>query len=264
VALAGISLLGLAPAALAQPTNDDFDNATPIDQLPFTDRLSIEGATSAGDDPDCAIAFYTVWYSFTPGEDIRVEANTFGSSYDTTLSAYVGTRGNLDQIACNDDVVGSLQSRIRFDAEEGETVYFMIGSFSEEIGDLVFNVLEAGPPEPPLEISLTIDPVATVDQRTGKVTISLTITCSRDAWIDLEVELAQRHGRRLIEGFLYDSLVCLGEVAWTDTTQVQTGAFVPGRAVATVGASAITEDLDFAFEEETAELRLRPFRPSRQ
>ena len=60
---------------------------------------------------------------------MAIEANTFGSNYDTTLSVYTGSRGSLMQLACNDDS-GSLQSRIRFDAVAGTTYYFMVSSFS--------------------------------------------------------------------------------------------------------------------------------------
>jgi hypothetical protein len=44
-----------------------------------------------------------------------IEANTFGSDYDTTLSVYTGSRGALTQIACNDDA-DLLQSLVRFNA----------------------------------------------------------------------------------------------------------------------------------------------------
>ena len=51
---------------------------------------------SFADDPanDC-IGGHTVWYQFTPSEDIRVNANTFGSDYDTGIAVYTGTRGTL-------------------------------------------------------------------------------------------------------------------------------------------------------------------------
>jgi len=57
---------------------------------------------------------------------MRVEPNTFGSDYDTTLSVHVGRSSALVQFACNDDT-GSLQSRVRFDAVASVTYYLKVG-----------------------------------------------------------------------------------------------------------------------------------------
>jgi sugar lactone lactonase YvrE len=131
------------------PSNDDFDNATPIPALPFTDTVNTSEATTAADDPDCVGQGPTVWYSFTPSTDIVIEANTFGSSYDTTLSAYTGRRGRLTQIACNDDFLG-LHSRVTVTAKARVTIFFMVGAFGSGAGgDLVFNLMEFIPPPPP-------------------------------------------------------------------------------------------------------------------
>jgi hypothetical protein len=130
---------------VAPPTNDDFDDATLIPARPFTDNIDTEGATTAADDPipSCAEGGQgpTVWYTFTPSHSKRLEANTFGSDYDTDLVVYTGTRGDLTEIACNDDA-GSLQSRVVFDAVAGETYFFMVGAFaSGPGGNLVFNLV---------------------------------------------------------------------------------------------------------------------------
>jgi hypothetical protein len=46
------SLAVFRPAvALAAPTNDDFNSATVIGSLPFTDTSSVDGAVAAPDDP---------------------------------------------------------------------------------------------------------------------------------------------------------------------------------------------------------------------
>jgi hypothetical protein len=132
---------------------------------------------SFADDPanDCIIGGHTVWYQFTPSEDIRINANTFGSDYDTGIAVYTGTRGALTQIDCNDDVVLGqfVQSNVNFDAVAGTTYFFMVGSFGDSPGgNLVFNV------DVSLELGLTIDPTGSVDPMTGEATISGTITCA--------------------------------------------------------------------------------------
>ncbi|HWO70969.1 MAG TPA: hypothetical protein VNP94_09485 [Actinomycetota bacterium] len=132
MALAAVALRS-TPALADPPPNDDFDAATVVAAVPFSDSLDTSEATTAPDDPDCAGNGHTVWYAFTPASDLTITANTFGSDYDTTLSAYTGTRGALDQVACNDDFIG-LQSKITFFATAGVTYFFMAGSFFDSPG----------------------------------------------------------------------------------------------------------------------------------
>src|SRR2546428_6458458 len=138
-----------APTAFAQPPNDDFDGATVITGVPFTDNLDTTQATSASDDPTDCSSNGSVWYAFTPSVDMPVKADTFGSNYDTVLSAYTGSRGSLNTVACNDDA-GGPQSRIAFDATGGTTYFFLVaaccGNGGGGGGDLVFSVSEAVPP----------------------------------------------------------------------------------------------------------------------
>src|SRR3972149_5660917 len=102
-----ITFAGVSPALAAPPSNDDFDFATVVTEpLPFGDAINTLEATTAGDDPDCAGQGPTVWYSFSPSQDMQIQANTIGSDYDTTLSVYVGSRGNLPPIAGHADAVG--------------------------------------------------------------------------------------------------------------------------------------------------------------
>ena len=64
--------------------NDDFANAIPVASLPFSDGPSTTNATTEPGEPSpCAGVANTVWYSFTPGADVSITANTFGSDYDT-------------------------------------------------------------------------------------------------------------------------------------------------------------------------------------
>jgi hypothetical protein len=146
-------MLGAAkPALAAAPANDDFDAATVIGALPFSEASDVSEATAAADDPETCTNNGSVWYAFTPTVDMTVEANTFGSVHDTVLSAYTGGRGSLVQVpeACNDDA-GSLQSRIVFDAQANTTYYFLIGiccgfgGSGHPGANLVFNVQEIAP-----------------------------------------------------------------------------------------------------------------------
>lgn len=142
--------MGLAgPAAAAVPNNDDFDAATAITTLPHYEVIFAAEATQAVDDPSCASGARTVWWTYTPATDLRVDASTFGSNFDSTLAVYTGTRGALTQIACNDDTLGVKQSSARFDAVAGQTYYIQVSSLATGTrGTLKLNVAEApGPPE---------------------------------------------------------------------------------------------------------------------
>lgn len=62
----------------------------------------------------------SVWYSYTPPANGTIDVNTWGSNYDTVVSVFDGCGiyiGTLpiwfpNQLACNDDINGTLQSEI--------------------------------------------------------------------------------------------------------------------------------------------------------
>jgi PKD repeat protein len=146
----GLALLVVAaPAALAQPGNDAFANATVIDTVPFSTTEDTSEATSDPTDPSGCSNNGSVWFAYTPSSGTTVVADTFGSSYDTVLSAWTGTPGALDLLACNDDFNG-LQSRITFPATGGTTYYFMVGfccgTGGNGGGSLTFSVNQIVPP----------------------------------------------------------------------------------------------------------------------
>jgi hypothetical protein len=259
LALVALMAFGVSPAAAQAPPNDDFDDATVISEIPFTDIVDTTDATTAGDDPICFGQGPTVWYQFTPAEDVRLEANTFGSDYDTTLGVYTGSRGDLSEVACNDDAAGTLQSRVRFDADAGETYFFMVGLFFGGPGGLLeFTLMEAPPAAPPLEIDVSIDPVGSVVARDGTVTLSGTVTCSRPVFVELFGGMEQRAGRLIIQGFYFDFIECDGLSAWSATFQGHNGIFKPGKGDAFVEAFVFDpEEDEFFFDFTEASVRLR-------
>jgi hypothetical protein len=241
-------------AVLAAPPNDDFDDATLITELPFTDSTDTSEATRAGDDPLCVGEGSTVWYAFTPNQDMSITADTFGSDYDTILSVYTGWRGNLFPIACNDDTA-SLQSRVAFDAMANETYYIMVGAFGDMPGgNLVFNVYVS---PPPLEFDLSIDPVGLVKASTGMMTLSGQVTCSRPASVYIYGDVQQRAGRSFIRGYFYNAVWCDGETVWKAGSSGENGIFKPGKADVNAFASASTGDGEYASDSETLTVRLR-------
>ena len=238
------------------PGNDDFDAAEVITALPFTDAVVTTDATPASDDPpDCFGGGPTVWYQFTPTEDTRITANTFGSDYDTGLAIYTGTRGDLSGIDCNDDS-GGLQSVVTFDAAAGVTYFFMVGAFAGgQGGNLVFNVSVA---PPPLEVDVTLESFGSVNSATGSAIVGGTVTCSRPALVQVFGQLRQRKGRVFLDGEFFSFVECDGTTSWEAEVSAQNGLLTGGRAEVSVFADFFDPSTgEFAFDSETGTVRLR-------
>ena len=150
VLAAAMFLTGLMPvAAWADPaTNDDFDAAVAVTEIPFSHVVLTNEATKAPDDPDCSSGGRTVWYRFVPAVAGRFDVHTFASNYDTTLAVYTGSRGSLVEVGCNDDSSGRQQSALRFEAQAGESYHVMVGSLATGArGTLKISISQA--PSPP-------------------------------------------------------------------------------------------------------------------
>lgn len=232
-----LPMLG-APAALAAPpSNDGFNSATVIADLPFHDAIDTSQATRAGSDPDCTGANdgHTVWYSFTSSTDVDISANTFGSSYDTTLSAYTGTRTSLTLIACSDDTAGTAQSAILFTASAGVTYHLMVAAFDGNLGGAMELSVVVAPP--PIELRITVAPNGSVNAD-GLARIHGTVTCSRPADpVDLSGSVRQQRSHGATLAYFDGSLSCSGTTRWNAKVFGETGVFHSGKVRVTAMAS---------------------------
>jgi len=227
--LALLVLFASAPALAQPPANDDFDAATVISSLPFEEWANTAEATNASDDPDL-FPGATVWYSFTPLTDTSLEANTFGSEYDTMLFVWIGDRGSLQLIDYNDDAGGGLESRVRFAAAAGTTYHLMVGSFGGSPGgNLHFFMDVAPPPPPPLDLSFDIDPTGSFDPKSRVVKITGKVYSSRFASYYIEGVIWQRVGHRamIVGSFSYYGSAD-GEGAWQGYVGALNGRFAAG------------------------------------
>jgi len=216
IAAIGMSLIS-CPLFASVPSNDHVRRATRIDVLPFVNAIDTRDATTAPSDPDCVGRGPTVWYSFVAEEDAELAISTFGSSYDTTLSAYIQDAAGILAIACNDDTGDTLQSELRLSVVAGVTYLFMVGSFaSGPGGDLVFTAATAR--ELP---QLLVEPVASLRQP-GLLTLRGSITCSQPSVVFIGGEVAQtvRKGPRDRRAptwatFPFRDINCYGRTRWT-------------------------------------------------
>jgi hypothetical protein len=173
------TLLALgAPTAMASPPpNDDFDQATVVSALPFTNELDTTEASSALDDPtDCfgVSGEKSVWYVYTPSHDLKVQVDTYGSEYETYITAYTGVRGSLSFVPpCSASSGGLLYSRLFVSLTEGVTYYIEISGGAPAGGQFRFNVHDISQPAVNDDITNAV-PVGTFPFTDGSNTIAAT------------------------------------------------------------------------------------------
>lgn len=232
------------------PPNDDFNSPTVIPSMPFTVSQNATTATVAPDDPFCVSRTQTVWFAFTPTQNQRLEANTFGSNYDTTLSVYTGSRGALTSLGCNDDSNGTLQSRVRFDAVAGTTYFIEVSSFSffpVSSANLVFNLV---PAPPPLTVVPSITQFGSVDPTNGSATISGFVSCSQPTFVTIFGQLKQTHGSTPVSGFFSAFIPCNGTTPWSANIQTTVTLFHGRSADLFTGGKADVSATASAFDFE--------------
>lgn len=237
------------------PANDDFASPVLIPSSTARYTADVVNATSAPDDPWCFGNAQSVWYAFTPPTTMRLEANTLGSGYDTSLAVYSGARGALSELACNDDAANSLQSRVRFEAKAGTTYYFMASSryYPVSPANLTFNLL---PAPPPFSFSPTVAQFGSVTPSTGAVVISGSVQCSQPAYVSISGQLKQKRGSTAVTGYWSAFVPCNGTTPWSAPVQSQTQLFKGRSALLFSGGKAEVGATASAFDPDTGESRV--------
>lgn len=226
-------------AFAAAPANDEESAATEITALPFTETTDTTEATASG--PGFCSNSSSVFYRFTPDADVRIQFDTIGSDYDTTLAIYTrDADGKIvrDSRKCNDDRF-DLDSGLRLRARAGVTYFFQVGECCGNGGDgpgglLVVTVTEVS--DEPLEFTLSVTDPGTFDPATGIATLSGTVTCNQRSVVGTEGVLRQlRDGMFVARGYFWVYAVCTPETptAWSREVDTETGiAFGAGSALA--------------------------------
>jgi len=131
------------------PSNDDFENAQPVDALPFSFNGDNSAATSQNGEPAASCANYgsqhTVWFSYTPTESHYVTAQMLNESYYAYVAVYTGdTLATLVEEHCTDSYQ---YIPLSLNAEAGETYYFQFGSMDNwNYGTYTFALFYPPPP----------------------------------------------------------------------------------------------------------------------
>jgi len=216
--------LGVPPP----PPFDDITNARVIAGLAFlSDSSDSSLATTDTKDPSCFGRGHTVWYTFTPTEDMRIEA-AVQPQYPNdpshfTLSAYTGSAGSLTQSACSDDsfvLQGYPRPHIEFNAKAGMPVYFMIGTSAGTPGGIFYFSVQR-----PLVIKTTFSASANVS-KTGIATVSGILTCSRPAGSNAIVRLRQIFGRLVADATIVTNFVSCTAAGTPWSTQLNSSTGV--------------------------------------
>ncbi len=135
-----------AAAEISAPSPDDCSNAAAIPGFPATLQVNTANNTVSADDPfvECGTGdqqAHSTWFEFVAPEAGIVTISTLNSNYDTVLSAHSGVCGDLSPLTCNDDVDGTLQSRIQLSVLAGETYRVEVTSYGDDSGgNLVLNI----------------------------------------------------------------------------------------------------------------------------
>jgi C1A family cysteine protease len=120
--------------------NDNFNNAELITSLPLDlGPINTLSATTESSDPTIpntsSKGYASVWYKYIADQDGMLTINTFGSDYDTVLTVWQGTRGNLSNRAYGaqyfDEVndVWLNTSKVELGVIKGQTYYIEVTQY---------------------------------------------------------------------------------------------------------------------------------------
>ncbi len=100
-----------------------------------TTGYNTSATTEVGEPAHAGTLGRSIWYTWTASANGPVDADTFGTAFDTTLAVYTGpTIGTLVPVASNDDSPGRAQSRVSFVATAGTTYVFAIDGVADAQG----------------------------------------------------------------------------------------------------------------------------------
>ena len=136
--IAGVAALYDEGPAGTPPPNDNFSTAIRISgPSGRTTGSNVNATDEAG---ELRYGGSSVWWQWRAPSSGAVTIDTEGSSFDTTLGVYTGTRVDaLRTLAKNDDGGGGNRSRVTLDVTAGTVYRLRVAGFAGATGDIVLN-----------------------------------------------------------------------------------------------------------------------------
>jgi len=138
------------PTRTATPTPPTADTCGAVTVTPGTTMVDTAYAnTETTAAPTCGNQSnrYGVWFSYTPLSGVNlVQIDTLGSNYDTILAVFTGSCVSPSQVACNDDAIPAVQSKLQLPVTAGTTYYILVTAYGRSGGSLKLNITDVSPP----------------------------------------------------------------------------------------------------------------------
>ena len=148
--------------------NDSF--ATPVELQPSASGAVISsnryGTAEYAEPAHVYGPYHSMWFEITVPGAGRLQVDTAGSSFDTTLAVYEGSAlTNLQQVAQNDDAAGTLTSAVTLSPTSSTTYRIAVDGYNGNTGAITLNwaFTAAGPPQPPSEVKAVATGVNSVN-----------------------------------------------------------------------------------------------------
>lgn len=123
------------------PANDSFKSAEVISRVAYSNTANTRGATLEKNEPQpCADIDSTVWYRYTPRNDINLRARA-NANFATAIAVYSGTdMAALTAVGC---ASAGPETEMQFGALAGETYNIQVGSADGSEGNVSFGLTNA-------------------------------------------------------------------------------------------------------------------------
>jgi hypothetical protein len=160
------------------PANNNFANRASISGTTATVTGTNVGATKESGEPNHAgnTGGKSVWWTWTAPSSGRVQIDTIGSNFDTTLGVYTGgSVSSLTTVASNDDGGGNGTSKVTFNAVRGTTYQIGVDGYSGASGNITVHIPPVAP-QPPTNVA------ATDGTYTNKVRVTWTASANATAY----------------------------------------------------------------------------------
>jgi hypothetical protein len=133
--------------ALESLANDVLENAIDIsDAIPYSRTQSITAASTKSQEKSSSCTSrdgVSIWFQYTPSIDTFLVLDTLGSSHDTVLSVWIGSKHPLEELSCNNNIDDdNVYSQLRMTFKANTTHYINISSLNAKDVDndiIVFN-----------------------------------------------------------------------------------------------------------------------------